>query len=239
MTTWPTRATEKLLDPVKLIQGNHGPVLAWVGVIDPANNTGVEGIGEHSVDAAQAERSSPAFPPNPRAQSPLFRGNLLDLPWGMGSREHEIPHLAEEREPLRVRHDGLRLTMIQVARGSIVRPPTMLQLCPISTAHIFAQIVHVVFRVAEDDGQHELPLGAVLEREVGKAEIFELLGIEKVDDPSSIDGVASKSIRMPGDDSICLAMLDPPQHGVEYRPPRCLGALGFLADSEHSDILPR
>src|SRR6266487_1482345 len=76
-----------------------------------------------------------------------------------------------------------------------------------AVAHVLAQAVHVVLRIAECDRKHEFPLRVIFEREACETEIVENLAIKKIYDPPTIYGIAGQTIRMPSDHSVSLAAL--------------------------------
>ncbi len=116
----------------------------------------------------------------------------------------------------------------------MVRPPAVLQLGPIAALHVFAQAVYIVLGVAEDDGEHELALWVVLEGEGAELKVSELLLIEEVDDPASVDRIASQTVWMPGNNAIRLAALDSSEHFREERSTWRLGAIRLLIASDDS-----
>ncbi|OHA83370.1 MAG: hypothetical protein A2937_03530 [Candidatus Yonathbacteria bacterium RIFCSPLOWO2_01_FULL_47_33b] len=62
-----------------------------------------------------------------------------------------------------------------------------MQLRPVTPLYVFAQIVHIIFRVAEDDGQHEFALRVILEGKICELEVFERFLVEQVDDPPAVN----------------------------------------------------
>jgi hypothetical protein len=80
---------------------------------------------------------------------------------------------------------------------------------------MLTEVVYVVFRVGEHDRQHELSLWGVLKCIGRELEIFDAASIEHVDKLPAINGVSSKSIGMPRDDSLCLSLLNSPYHLIE------------------------
>jgi len=104
--------------------------------------------------------------------------------------QHQVPHLAQQREPIRVGNQDMLFFVVQVAQRSSARSPTVFRLGPIAAPDVFAQAVHIVFGVSESNGEHELPLGIVFETEGGEAQIFECLLIEQIDDLPAVHRIA-------------------------------------------------
>src|SRR5947209_3161143 len=104
-----------------------------------------------------------------------------------------------------------------------MRQPAILHLRAISPADVFAQAVNVILGIPEDDREHELALGVILKAEGRKPKVFELLGIEEVDDAPAVDGISCKPIRMPGDDALGFSCCNALKHRIEYRTARRFG----------------
>ncbi len=114
----------------------------------------------------------------------------------------------------------------------------MLELSPITTTDVFTEAVDVVFRVPKDDREHEFPLRVVFETERRKAQIFQTLRIEEIDDSTTVDGVSRETIRMPGNDALGFPGFDPLEHGVKNRTPGRLRTERFLISLNDLDIMP-
>ena len=114
----------------------------------------------------------------------------------------------------------------------------MLELGPITATDVFTQAVDVVFRVPEDDRQHEFPLRVVFETERGKAQILQTLRIEEIDDSTAVDGVSRETVRMPGNDALGVPCFDSLEHGVKNRSSRRLRAERFFIRLDDLDIAP-
>lgn len=125
-----------------------------------------------------------------------------------------------KRKPVRVADDDFRAAVgsrVHVPDGRLPREPPHFALHAVASADVLAQGVHLVLRVTEDDGQHELALRAVLEDVGRELEIEETLGVQKMDDPAAIDRVPSQAVRMPGDDPAGFAIPDSRHHLIEHR----------------------
>jgi hypothetical protein len=89
--------------------------------------------------------------------------------------------------------------------------------------------------LAERQIEHELSLGGRLKPERAKLEVAKFSLINQVDYPAAVKGVPCKSIRMPGDNSICSSGFDPFEHFVEEGAALGHRALGFFETRDDID----
>ena len=157
-------------------------MLAWVRLSLPFDDTCVERVREELVDRALRERPSANATALLRPEAPRVGRNLPNLTNWIRASEHQLPHSAHQEEAFRILDDGFCRLIVQIADGRQVRAPAVLSLGPVSAADVLAQGIHLVFRVPEDDREHELALRIVLERERRELHVLQDLLIEKVND---------------------------------------------------------
>jgi hypothetical protein len=146
----------------------------------------------------------------------------------MGTREHQSKELLNQGETFWIWNGVSSHRIGQITKGRSMGSPSQegFGAAPVLDADTHA--VYVVLREAEEHGEHQLSLSVVLELEGREPKVFDLASIEQVNDVTSVDGVASETIRLPTDDAIGLAPLYPAKHVAEDWPARLLRTSGFL-----------
>lgn len=154
----------------------------------------------------------------------------------MGAGHGKLEESPNEWKPLRIGDDGAGILVVEVPDRGGIWAPTKCYLCPVPPFDILTQAIHVVLRVSEDDREHELALGVVLEGKRGEFQILENVPIKKVDDASAIYGITRQSVWMPDDDALGLALLNTSKHLIEYGTPWRLGTEGLFKHAHDLNI---
>src|ERR1700722_805959 len=110
--------TEDTLNLLELLDRNHRRMLARIGISTTLKNAGIEGIRENDIHGAQTRRFAANPLPLYGTQPPLVVGDFPDLSWGVGARDHELPHPLNQWKTLVVNHNRFGFFVIQISQGS-------------------------------------------------------------------------------------------------------------------------
>ncbi|HMS31995.1 MAG TPA: hypothetical protein PKA29_01830 [Candidatus Saccharibacteria bacterium] len=77
---------------------------------------------------------------------------------------------------------------------------------------VFGQVVYIVFALPKRYGQHKLALTGVLKPKCRKLQGLQVRLVKQIDNLSAVYGVSSKSIGVPRNYAICLAIFYAFQH---------------------------
>ena len=210
----PARPFQNLLDPLKEFAGNQRRVLALVDLPAEPEKADIKGISQDVADLA-CRQGLVAHPAKTPARYRLGKARV-----GVGARCVGIEHLADEQGAVFVDNDGPRLLVVAVSRRRHVRIDALAQFLAESAPDVLGKIVHIVFRLPEGDGEHELALGRVLEPKSGKLQGGYLASVEGVDDPPAVYRIPCQSVGVPSQNPLRFAFLHRRQHFVEDGPPR-------------------
>jgi hypothetical protein len=127
--------------------------------------------------------------------------------------------------------------VVEVAQGSPLRPDTVFDFLPFAPRDVFAQVVHVVFRLAEHHREHEFYLSRRLKAERRKFQVDDLSRVHEVNSPPAIERVTGESVGMPSEDAGGFATINAVDQLVEYRPAGSFGGLLFHNNIDHIQVL--
>ncbi|MCZ7682438.1 MAG: hypothetical protein M5U28_28065 [Sandaracinaceae bacterium] len=151
--------------------------------------------------------------------------------------------LADEREALGIR-DGRAgsPTVCRVERGFLQVPDghgtggaARREHGPVAAAHVVREVVDVLLRDAELDGEHELVVAGVPERASGRHDLRHAVAVEGIDDATAIERVPSQAVGLPTQDAGDRVLVDLAHHGAEHRAaggPRALRLLEHARDHD-------
>lgn len=115
----------------------------------------------------------------------------------MLSRGHEVPHLPDQRKPLRVGDDCLCQAVIQVPDGGIPRKPASGDLRADAALHVVREVIDVLLGDAEFQLEPEFISGRVRDRPVRHENACEPTGLQRTDDCGTVDRVANEAVQLP------------------------------------------
>ena len=134
----------------------------------------------------------------------------------------EFKGFADEWRFLWIELDIPRPRIVDIPDGSERRPLAPAQLLADSALHVLGEIIHVVLRLRECDGEHELPLGCVLKGHRRELDVLEFARVQHVDDAPSVYGIPCEPVWMPRQNAASFSSFESIQHFSEY------GSTGFF-----------
>ncbi|OGI25788.1 MAG: hypothetical protein A3J76_01020 [Candidatus Moranbacteria bacterium RBG_13_45_13] len=114
--SWLALSAEKYLHSVVFFKSNHLIVLAFILNSGVFNNSRIKNVCENLVNAASRQRIAANSFEFPRPKAPFVIGNIQNLRRRIASREHQIPHFANETETLWVFDDDFIFLVIEIAQ---------------------------------------------------------------------------------------------------------------------------
>ena len=198
----------------------------------------VERAGENTVDRASAECPVAGLSRLTGAEPPFLVRDLGDLGWAICAGEHQVPHLADEREAHGVLDDeplaGFLFDVVQVSDRRFPGVPAVLDLGLDAAFHVLAQVVHVFLGHTEFD-IHEDDVVAIAGERLSRRYHLDVVLLHAPDDRTAVHRIACQAVELPADDALGLALVETLHHAVENRTPWVLRRLRFDKDMRNGN----
>lgn len=168
----------------------------------------VKGLSEDFVDRGDRQMFSALPFCLPRFQSPFDRF-VLELAYRVFAVQKKLEDAAHELEAFGVFDDVpfalWFVEVVEVADGRDAVPPSLQHFRPVPALHARDHVVRVFFRHAELDLEDELVVRAVVVGLEGRSHFLDVPFVHERDDPAAVVGVSGDAVRLPDEESVCLA----------------------------------
>ncbi|MFZ2149768.1 MAG: hypothetical protein WAV15_01240 [Minisyncoccia bacterium] len=115
----------------------------------------------------------------------------------------------------RVRFNISRFRIIHIAKGSAHQPLASTDFLADTTSNILNKIVGIIFTLSERHLQHKFPLRSWLKPKCRKTQRNYFGRVYCVNDAPAVNTIASKTVRMPREDTYAVHFLNAGHHFVK------------------------
>src|SRR3989344_1810466 len=98
--------------------------------------------------------------------------------------------------------------IIHISKRGKARPDSFTKLSPMSTLDILCKVVHIIFTLPKSNVEHEFSLWRIFKPECRKLQVFDFPRVQQIDNLATVNGISSKTVRMPAQNPICFILLE-------------------------------